>query len=223
MLSNFLYYLKKLRSLHCHDDDDCFCYNKYFSPLIEGLCSSDLISIRVVGFTFASFALLFQKKTYVEGKKAIRPDLIPPPSMYKHNCTLYTHTNTYMPRFGPSGLFGSSRCRVPTPGLTSSNPCAVCVCVHVYTHIRTHTLPPRVKNREDTRQCLYLANMYSDVKITCGMYKPACTGAQDTCLVLTTLTAKTHMHPREHVCATVQQLVSHRGNDCDPSCNLTST
>ena len=58
-------------------------------------------------------------------------------------CTLYTYTNTYMPRFSPSGFFRPSRCLIPTPGLTSEYPiCAVCVCVCVYTHLHPHTLPP---------------------------------------------------------------------------------
>jgi len=33
-------------------------------------------------------------------------------------CTLYTYTNTYMPKFSSSGLFGPTRCLVPTPELT---------------------------------------------------------------------------------------------------------
>jgi len=37
-------------------------------PLIEGLCSLDSISIRVLGFTLTSFALLFRKKKYVQEK-----------------------------------------------------------------------------------------------------------------------------------------------------------
>jgi len=53
-------------------------------PLIESLCTSDSISIRVLGFTFTSFALLFQKQKDV--------NLIPPPSIYIHMCTLYTYT-----------------------------------------------------------------------------------------------------------------------------------
>jgi len=56
-----------------------------------------------------------------------------------------------MPRFGRSGFFGPSRCLIPTPGLMTEDPiCAVCVCVCVYTHIHPHTLPPALKNREDT-------------------------------------------------------------------------
>jgi len=66
-----------------------------------------------------------------------------------------------------------------------------------------------------------VADMYGDVKNTCGMYIPACTGAQDTCLVHTTLTTKMHIHPRKHARATVQQPLRH-ANYCDSSCNLSS-
>jgi len=66
--------------------------------------------------------------------------------MYIHMCTLYTYMNTYMPRFSPSGFFGPSSCLVPTPRLTIEYPiCAVCVCVCVYTHIFSRTLPPALK------------------------------------------------------------------------------
>jgi len=37
-------------------------------PLIEGLCSSDSISIRDLGFTLTYFALLFGKEKYVQEK-----------------------------------------------------------------------------------------------------------------------------------------------------------
>jgi len=59
-------------------------------------------------------------------------------------CILYTYTNTCMPRFGPSGFFGPFKCLVPgpTPGLTSSTPCAVCVCACEYTHILPRILLP---------------------------------------------------------------------------------
>jgi len=64
-----------------------------------------------------------------------------------------------MPGFSSSGFFGPSRCLIPTPGLTPSNPSVHCVCVRAHTHcvyvcIRacgTHTptyTPTRVKNRE---------------------------------------------------------------------------
>ena len=78
-------------------------------------------------------------------QKAVSPDLIPPPSIYIHICTLYTYINTYMPRFSPSGFFGPSRCLVLTPGLTSSTPRAVCVCACVFTHTHTRTLPAASK------------------------------------------------------------------------------
>jgi hypothetical protein len=38
-------------------------------PLLEFLCTSTSISIRVLGFTFTSFALLFRKKKCVKEKK----------------------------------------------------------------------------------------------------------------------------------------------------------
>jgi len=127
------------------DDDDGFYYFDISSLIsfIEGLRRR----IQVFSFTFKlkSFALLFGKKTKFKEKKQLVQDLILPPSIYIHTCTLYTYTNTYMPRFNPSRFFGPSRCVVPTPGLTSSTPCAVCVYMCVYTHIHTHTLHPRQK------------------------------------------------------------------------------
>ena len=123
-------------------DDDCFISISSLAPLIEGGCSSNSISIRVLGFKFTFFALLLRKKKYVQEKKQL---VIPPSRICIHMCTLYTYTNTYLPRFSPSGYFGSSTCLVPTFGLTSSIPCAVCVCVYVYTHIHSPTLPPASK------------------------------------------------------------------------------
>jgi len=80
-----------------------------------------------------------QKKRHVTRKKQLVQDLIPPLSIYIHVCTKYTYMNICMPRFGPSGFFGPSRCLMPTPGLTSKYPiCAVCVRVCVYTHTHTH-------------------------------------------------------------------------------------
>jgi len=66
-----------------------------------------------------------------------------------------------------------------------------------------------------------VADMYCDVKNTCGMNTPACTGVQDTCLVHTTLTSKIHIHPCKHARATVQQCL-HYANHCDLSYNLSS-
>jgi len=87
-----------------------------------------------------------KKKRRVKRKKQLVQDLIPSLSIYIHMCTLYTYTNICMPRFSPSGLFGPSRCFIPTPGLTSKYPvCAVCVCVCIYTHTHPHTLPPALK------------------------------------------------------------------------------
>jgi len=72
-------------------------------------------------------------------------------------CTLYRYMNICIPRFSPSGFFGPSRCLIPTPGLTSEHPiCAVRVCVCVYTHTRTHTLPPALKIEKTQTTPLYV-------------------------------------------------------------------
>jgi len=110
-------------------------------PLIEGLCRSDSISIRVRFFHVHIFGIAFAEPKICERKK----DLIPPPSIYTHMCTLYTYTNAYMLRFSQSGFFGPSRCLVLTPGLSLSTPRAVCVCACVFTHTHTHTLPAASK------------------------------------------------------------------------------
>jgi len=134
------------------DDDDCFyCYQKRgfkLVPLIEGLCAQILYSwIEIIGGLRSHLLLFFFKKKYVKEKKQLVQDLILPPSIYIHMCTLYTYTNTYMPRFSPSGFFEPPRCLIPgpTPGFIPEYPiCAVCVCVyvssvtHTYTHIHSH-------------------------------------------------------------------------------------
>ena len=101
-------------------------------------------------FTFSYFAFRFRKEKYVRGKEQQVPDLNPPPSIY----TLYTYTNTYMPRLNPFGFFGPSRCVVPTVKLTFEYPlCSECVCVTVCVQtvacIHSHALPP-ASNKEDT-------------------------------------------------------------------------
>jgi len=50
-----------------------------------------------------------------------------------------------------------------------------------------------------------VAVVFIHVKNTCGMYTPARTDAQDTCLVHITHTAKMHIHPRKQARVTVQQ------------------
>ena len=91
----------------------------------------------VLDVTFASFVFLFQKKEYE--KKRLVPDLISPASQQMHVCTSYTFTNTFMPRFSPSGLVGPFKCLVPTPGLRCDirvhHVQRVCVC----TYTRAHT------------------------------------------------------------------------------------
>ena len=68
-------------------------------------------------------------------------DLIPSPSIYLHVCTLYTCTNTYMPRFSPYGFFGPFKCLVPTLGFTSVYS-TFNMCVFARVHTRTPTYAP---------------------------------------------------------------------------------
>ena len=85
----------------------------------------------------------------------------------------------------------------------------------------------RPKLRTHKRMCApcsdCVADMYGDVKNNCGMYTPACTGAQNMGSVYTTLTAaaKMQIHLRKHARAMVQQCFRHV-NHCDLSCNLSS-
>jgi len=78
--------------------------------------------------------------------KQLVQDLLPPLSIYIHMCTIaaplwachtyveswvhaglvHTHTNTYIPRFSPSGFFRPSRYLIPIPGLASSTPSVQC-------------------------------------------------------------------------------------------------
>jgi len=103
------------------------------------------------------FCFAFPRKKKCSRKNAVSPELLSPHSIYIHVCTLYNCMNTYLPRFNPSKFFGSSKCLIPTPRLTSSTQCADCVCVCVYTHIHPRTLPPTSKiqrHSDNTSICL---------------------------------------------------------------------
>ena len=107
---------------------------------------SCILDLRWLVICVHIFCFSFSEKNICSRRKQLVQDLIPPPSIYIHLCTLYTYTNMNMPRFSPSGFFGPSSCLIPTSGLTSEYPiCVVCVCVCVYTHIHPHTLPPAFK------------------------------------------------------------------------------
>ena len=101
------------------------------------------------------FSVLEDKICY--RRKAVSPGLIPPPIIHVHLCTLYTYTNTYVPRFSSPGFLGPSSCLFPTPGLTSSTPCGVCVRACVYTLIHTQTPPPPSKIENTHIQHLYIS------------------------------------------------------------------
>jgi len=99
---------------------------------------------------------------------------IPPPNIYIYMCTLHTYTDhsTYVPRFSPPELSGSLGVSSRPLGSYPSIPHAMCLCVHVYTHILancvcagayTHTvilaqliLQPLVKNGKIQRTPLFL-------------------------------------------------------------------
>jgi len=81
---------------------------------------------------------------------------------------------------------------------------------------------PRKKERNVTQTSHKIEHENTLIaKITYGMYTPAYTGAQDTCLLHTTLAAKMHIHPRKYARATVQHPLRH-AKHCGPSCNLSS-
>jgi len=77
-------------------------------PLIEGLCSSDSSS------QFQVFILCFSfLKEILCLEKAVSPRSHPVSQhMYTHMYLVQVYENTYMPRFGPFGLFGPPLTRV---------------------------------------------------------------------------------------------------------------
>ena len=124
--------------------------NSAVVALIGGLCAQILyFRFEIIGGLRSIFCFSFSKEKICLRKKQLVQELIPPPSIYIHMCTLYIYTNICVLRFSPPGFFGPSRCLIPTPGLTSEYPiCAVCVCVCVYTHTHSHTLPPVLKTEK---------------------------------------------------------------------------
>jgi len=136
-----------------------------------------------------------------------------------------THTNTHWHFYPTSKIEKTTDSISISPSVKNSPPRQATSALHRLVE-PSHPRPPTRMNKLliHERMCTpcsdCVANMYGDVK-NIGMYTPACTSAQDTCLVHTTITAKMHMHPRKHACATLQQLL-HHGNHCDLSCNFSS-
>ena len=62
--------------------------NSSLVPLIEGLCSSNPVGFELsVLLSHLLFSFL-GRKNMLEEKTLLVPDLVPPPSMYTHICTL---------------------------------------------------------------------------------------------------------------------------------------
>ena len=122
--------------------------NSGLVSLIEGLRAQ----ILYFGFeTFSNifcFSGSFSKQKICERKNQLVQDLIPPPSIYIHMCTLYTYTNTHMPRFSPLRALRVSH-PDPWAHIRVLHKCCVCACVHIHTPKLTYT-PTLIKNIEDT-------------------------------------------------------------------------
>jgi len=103
-----------------------------------------VVYVHIFCFSFSEEKICWRKKQSVQ-------DLIPPPSIYIHMCTLYTYTNICVPRFSLWALQVSPD---PDSWAHIQYPiCAVCVYVCVYTHVHPHTLPPAL-NIEKTQTTL---------------------------------------------------------------------
>jgi len=130
--------------------------------LIEGICAQIYFRFEISMVLRSQLLLFFFEGWKLVNKTALVHDLIQPPSIYIHMCTLCTYTNTYMPSFSPSGFFRPSKCLVPTPGLTSEYPTwSVCACVRIHTHTPTYTLTP-VKKQTKYRQYFYLPHLQNN-------------------------------------------------------------
>jgi len=81
-------------------------------------------------------------------KKQLFQDLIPPPSIYIHTCTLYTYENAEIESIRILRALQVSHpdswAHIQLPHL-----CSVCVCVRIHTNTHPYT-PTCVENREDT-------------------------------------------------------------------------
>jgi len=116
--------------VYIHNNDDCsYNFKSSLVPLVEGLCSSDSCSrfcIHIVCFAFS------------EDKTVYRKNAISPRSSRLPSYTfihVYPYTNTYMPRFNHLDSSGPPGVSSWPLGSHPSTPCAVCVCLCVYTLI----------------------------------------------------------------------------------------
>jgi len=135
----------------------CIAINSSLVPLIEGLWVQILFWIWDTGIMFKSTTVFMGNKTYVTAKKQLVQNLILLPNIYIHqahrasrklldyflrsnksnfnqSCVLCTHIRIHICRdlvhldsSGPPGVWSRPL------GAHPSTPCAVCVCVCVYT------------------------------------------------------------------------------------------
>jgi len=108
-----------------------------------------ILDLRYRCFTITSFALLFRKEKYIKSKKQLvqisSRFTAYAQKIFTNVYTVHVYEYIFAKIWSIWILWGPPKCIVPTPGLTLSIPCAVCVFVH--THAPTYA-PTRVKNRK---------------------------------------------------------------------------
>ena len=109
-----------------------FCYATEVASHIQPRCPlpTALYALTACWLDDDDGFYFFERKKKFRNKQLVQ-DPIP------HICILYTYTNTYMPRFSPSGFFGPSRCLIPLVSHPST-PYVQCACVCAYTHTYIH-------------------------------------------------------------------------------------
>jgi len=130
--------------------------NSGLVSLIEGLFAQILyfqVDLRFLVVCVYIFCFSFSKEKMCWRTKWLVQDLIPPPSIYIHMCTLYTSWYQYVYAETESiRVWILLALQVCHPDSWAHNRvphlCSVCECVRIHTHTPTYT-PTRVKNRED--------------------------------------------------------------------------
>jgi len=97
--------------------------------LVRGLfvASSSRLCVHIFCYVFLEGKICWKKK-----------QVVPPPSIQIRVYFVHIYTNTYVPRFSPSGFFGPFRCLKQTPVFHRWHYMHVCTYTHTYTHIHSH-------------------------------------------------------------------------------------